>query len=411
MKKSLLSILGLFVFNCSIAQNITQNRIFSCEKVKKANDLETVLNADKTYKVTLLCSPEGAGNKREVQSGSNSKYYFEEEHNVVWVKFTAIKKSRLAITITPNSAEDDYDFLLFKDEGERTQQKIRSKQLKPIRTNIARTKNINNGITGLQFEAKKTHVSQGVQDVYSEYINVEKDESYYLVLDNVYDGGEGAVIVLDYFKTKVIEGVVEDSEQKPIEAEVVWENSTTGEEIVKTRSDSVTGAFEIEVPFSMNPSNKYVLSTYSDKHIFSETSYTPAEIASCDPAPIKVILPNLAKGKRTKLHNINFVGDQAVFLKGATPTLKRLARLMKKNPLLVIHIEGHTNGCSKGQSFSQTLSENRAIAVEDYLVLKGISTSRVSTEGLNCKYLLYAVDSSPEKQSLNRRVEIIVKDY
>lgn len=374
-----------------------------------ASDFDSALICGQAYKITLICSPVGPGKVKEIKSGGKSKYYFEDEHNVVWLKFEAIRRSKLAIDIKPKSSKDDYDFLLFKYDGEKTKEKIRSKQLKPIRTNIARTKEINNGSTGLKYNADRHFVSSGINDSYSKYIEVEKGDVYYLVLDNVYDNGKGVTITLDYFKTKTIEGVVVNDEKEFLASEVIWENITTNEELTKVTSDSITGAFQMTVPFNMNQENKYILSAYSEGQIFREISYTPIEINNCEPTPIIMVLPELKKGNKTRLSNINFVGNEAVFLKSAYPSLKRLLKLMKKNPALSIHIEGHTNGCRDGTSFSQRLSENRAEAAKNYLINAGVDPERISTEGLNCKYMLYGLSSN--HQHLNRRIEVLVKDY
>ena len=121
-----------------------------------------------------------------------------------------------------------------------------------------------------------------------------------------------------------------------------------------------------------------------------------------------MVLPELKAGKRTTLNNINFEGGVALFLPTAKPSLERLAKLMKKNPRLKILIEGHTNGCPGN---SQELSEHRALAVKNYLVKNKISADRINTIGLNCEFMLYPLTSNEGKQSLNRRVEIVVEDY
>ena len=84
---------------------------------------------------------------------------------------------------------------------------------------------------------------------------------------------------------------------------------------------------------------------------------------------------------------------------------------MKKNPKLNIEIEGHTNGCSSGETFSQILSDNRAKRIKLYLTDKKIDASRISTIGYNCSRMLYPNMETEHKQMLNRRVEILVTSY
>lgn len=390
------------------AQDISQTKVFSCQQILKSNDSKFPLFAGKAYKIDLICSPVGSGAEKEVEASGKSEYYFEKERNIAWIKFTAVKTGKLAIRIAPKSPKDDYDFLLFKDEGASTKEQIVAKIIKPVRSNLARTMNVNDGVTGLNYNAGNNYIGQGPNPAFSAFIEVKENENYFLVLDNVYDGGEGAVITLDYLEIKSINGVIGDENNKPIKADVVWEDKVTGVEIAKTVSDEKTGEFKIDVPYNSNPTTQYVLSATSDKHFFTEITYTSSEIESCKPAPISLVLPLLAKGKRTKLGNINFVGGQHVFLPGAFPTLKRLARLMVKNPNMKILIEGHTNGCDEG---TQSLSENRAIAVKNYLTKNQVSDSRLNTIGLNCKFMLYPITSSEAFQSLNRRVEIVVEYY
>ena len=185
---------SLFVFLLSlslIGQTTTVPvKVFSCPQVLKASDSKYCLFASKASKIDLMCSPVGSGDENEVESSSMREYYFEKEHNVAWIKFTAIKTSKLSITIAPKSSKDDYDFLLFKESGLDTKEKIASKELRPIRTNIARTMDINNGITGLAFDANNLFMGEGKKTGYSKYIDVKENENYYLVLDNVYENGQ-----------------------------------------------------------------------------------------------------------------------------------------------------------------------------------------------------------------------------
>ena len=86
MIKSTLLLLGFLPFNFLFGQGpVSQNKSFACDAISKANDFDNALIADRAYKVTLKCSPSGAGNDKEVQCLSpNSLNYFEKEHNIVW---------------------------------------------------------------------------------------------------------------------------------------------------------------------------------------------------------------------------------------------------------------------------------------------------------------------------------------
>jgi outer membrane protein OmpA-like peptidoglycan-associated protein len=72
-----------------------------------------------------------------------------------------------------------------------------------------------------------------------------------------------------------------------------------------------------------------------------------------------------------------------------------------------IVVEGHTD--SRGTPTSnQVLSENRARAVMDYLIARGVSASAITSVGIGQARPI-ADNVSPEGRASNRRVEIIIK--
>ena len=410
----LCSILSLiFISNFSYGQQtIAGKKLFNQKQILAASDIEGALIADRVRKIYLLSSPKGSGEKIEVASSkANDLFYFEDEHNIVWIQFKAIKTSGLAFTIIPDSTKDDYDFLLFKAEGKNTLSKIQNKEIRPIRSNIARTKNINLGYTGLRLNEKNTHNSSGINAGFSQTIDVVDGEVYFLAIDNVYENGGGATIEFMYFEEQVIQGTVLNSEKQAIEAEVVWENAATGVELSTARSNPEDGSFKITVPYEKGGSNDYTLSIFSDGCLFEEITYSPVEIETISTGKLSVILPKLKKGLKAPLNSINFISNKPVLVKSAYPSLRRLAKLMKKNKALKVLIVGHTNGCEGGVTWNQVLSESRAEVTREYLIEKGISGDRITTEGRNCEEMLYSIRSSDKLQGLNRRIEVNVTSY
>jgi outer membrane protein OmpA-like peptidoglycan-associated protein len=79
---------------------------------------------------------------------------------------------------------------------------------------------------------------------------------------------------------------------------------------------------------------------------------------------------------------------------------------MKKYPATRIRLEGHTDNVGK-PTLNQTLSEDRANSVKDYLVGRGIKDTRIQTKAYGGTYpVVYSSDE--EARKLNRRVEIEV---
>jgi outer membrane protein OmpA-like peptidoglycan-associated protein len=71
-----------------------------------------------------------------------------------------------------------------------------------------------------------------------------------------------------------------------------------------------------------------------------------------------------------------------------------------------IDIHGHTSINKEGEKFNIDLSTHRASAVKNYLVSKGINEGRIQYKGFGFNEPVYSGDD-PEKQAVNRRVEIL----
>ena len=84
--------------------------------------------------------------------------------------------------------------------------------------------------------------------------------------------------------------------------------------------------------------------------------------------------------------------------------LDRVVTILKRNASLKIEIQGHT--CNMGTvPYNQKLSENRAGAIMNYLVKKGIDAKRLSAVGYG-ELRPKASNSTEEGRVLNRRVEL-----
>jgi outer membrane protein OmpA-like peptidoglycan-associated protein len=86
--------------------------------------------------------------------------------------------------------------------------------------------------------------------------------------------------------------------------------------------------------------------------------------------------------------------------------LTDLAETLKKYDDTNILIEGHTDNTGE-DAYNQKLSENRADAVENFLVQQGIKNGRVTTKGYGESQPLDNNESEASKQK-NRRVEVAI---
>lgn len=108
-------------------------------------------------------------------------------------------------------------------------------------------------------------------------------------------------------------------------------------------------------------------------------------------------------GQVIVLENIFFDFDKSVILPQSFMELKKLMDILNAYPSMRIELSGHTD--SKGSDrYNMKLSEERAKAVYDYLLSKGIDEKRLSFKGYGAKRPI-ADNATEEGRSRNRRVE------
>ncbi len=90
----------------------------------------------------------------------------------------------------------------------------------------------------------------------------------------------------------------------------------------------------------------------------------------------------------------------------ARERLAKLSGIVLAHPGLNLTVEGHTDNVGS-DAFNQTLSEQRAQSVRQYLIDQGLDAGTITAQGFG-KTMPVADNSSAEGRQKNRRVEIIV---
>ena len=118
---------------------------------------------------------------------------------------------------------------------------------------------------------------------------------------------------------------------------------------------------------------------------------------------IEVPLTPIQKGKKIVLKNVFFALDSYQLKKESYFELDKLVAFLKINNKVSIEIGGHTDNTGS-TSHNQVLSENRANAVAEYLINKGISQTRVKYKGYGAREPI-APNNTLKGRALNRRTE------
>jgi outer membrane protein OmpA-like peptidoglycan-associated protein len=113
-----------------------------------------------------------------------------------------------------------------------------------------------------------------------------------------------------------------------------------------------------------------------------------------------------ARGLIVSMSDVLFDTGKYTLKPGAREKLAKVAGILLAYPGLNIEVGGYTDNVG-GDAMNQTLSENRASSVRDYLVQEGVSSNSVSARGFGNALPVASNDNSAGRQQ-NRRVELLV---
>ncbi len=113
-----------------------------------------------------------------------------------------------------------------------------------------------------------------------------------------------------------------------------------------------------------------------------------------------------ARGLIVSMSDVLFDSGKYSLKPGAREKLAKVAGILLAYPSLIIEVGGYTDNVG-GDAMNQTLSENRAGSVRDYLVQQGVATNSVSSRGFGNSLPVASNDNASGRQQ-NRRVELLV---
>jgi outer membrane protein OmpA-like peptidoglycan-associated protein len=142
------------------------------------------------------------------------------------------------------------------------------------------------------------------------------------------------------------------------------------------------------------PSGAYVLTAVRTMEMAQEMTATAEGLAA-----------EIGKSGHVAVYGINFDTGKATIRPDSDAVLGEVAKLLKANAGWKIKVEGHTDNVGAKEA-NKKLSEDRAEAVEKWLVAHGVDKARLSHEGFGDTRP--AADNSTEQgRAKNRRVELV----
>jgi len=116
--------------------------------------------------------------------------------------------------------------------------------------------------------------------------------------------------------------------------------------------------------------------------------------------------PAVQKQLDSYVKTLLFVNEKSEFLEESFPSLDHILNIVQEYPEAHFTVSGHAD--SRGtEKFNQTLSEERAQAVVNYLVGKGIDANRFKAIGYG-ESMPVSTNVNRAGRKLNRRVEVVL---
>ncbi len=189
---------------------------------------------------------------------------------------------------------------------------------------------------------------------------------------------------------------------EPISARITYSSLSTGEEIGQAISDPKTGEYKMALPYGI----QYSFSAHGSNFIPESSHLDLTGVAAYKEMNRDLYLVPIEVGQTVLLNNIFFDSNKSILNSESFAELDRLVLILQSNAQMAIEIDGHTDNGGVPES-NMTLSVDRAIAVKDYLIKKGISASRITTKGFGGTKPL-TLENNDEAKQLNRRVEFTI---
>ena len=203
-------------------------------------------------------------------------------------------------------------------------------------------------------------------------------------------------------KTLYVQGYITDANtKKGIPSAVELTDNHTQQLVTKIPTDE-TGFYFMTLPLGKDYTftvNRKGYLFYSD--VFALSTKQPDSTYQKD-----IALQPVSLNASVTLKNIQFELNSFELQKMSLIELEKLIQLLNDNPSIKVKINGHTDN-SGNTADNLKLSNNRAKAVVEYLVNKGIDANRLSYQGLGESKPI-ADNSTEDGRAKNRRTEFTI---
>jgi outer membrane protein OmpA-like peptidoglycan-associated protein len=201
----------------------------------------------------------------------------------------------------------------------------------------------------------------------------------------------------------VLQGIVTDAKtHKPLAAEIFVDDLTANQSDFSVYSDSLSGSYTL----AAQRGHRFGIQAIAPGHLpRSERFEVPAD-QPFDRTKLDLALAPTELGATMEFKNAYFDFGKAELLPESKLELDRVVLFLKKSTNTTLEVSGHTDDVGTIAA-NQKLSEDRASAVRDYLVLRGVAATRLKAVGYG-KSKPLVKGNTEEARAQNRRVEMTI---
>jgi outer membrane protein OmpA-like peptidoglycan-associated protein len=203
-------------------------------------------------------------------------------------------------------------------------------------------------------------------------------------------------------RTLYVKGkVIDKKTNKPLPSTVELIDNSNNNALMKVSTDEV-GEYFITLPTGKD----YTFMVNRKGYLFYSEFYALTNKEADSVYKKDIYLQPVELNAVTTFNNVQFATNSYELPIGAFAELDKLLQVLSENPSLKVEIGGHTDNVGKPED-NLKLSTNRAKAIVDYLVGKGIDIKRMSYKGYGATQPV-ADNAAEEGRAKNRRTTFTV---
>jgi outer membrane protein OmpA-like peptidoglycan-associated protein len=215
-------------------------------------------------------------------------------------------------------------------------------------------------------------------------------------------------------KTLYFDGMVYDAKTNaPLGASFQLTNLSTGQLVIQSKADASDGTFLVPLPINSD----YAIEVNHPGYLPYSLNFNMTLKENEQSYHLMIPLNSENSSTENILTNVFFDLNQAKLRPESIIELTSFANYLKAHAQLKIEIGGHTDSRGNAQD-NLTLSNNRAKAVYEFLISKGVSSDRLTYKGYGSSSpiiadtAINALSSAVEKEKAhqkNRRTTYIIR--